>query len=80
MKPLAGVTVVVEKREDPYILEACPFLSCQCSEEACSLSISFLTPRTINLSHVTVCTVLGVLFAYGCLVEGALAAASHNAT
>lgn len=57
LKPPTGVTVVVEKREDPYVLEACPFLSCQCSEEACSLSIYFITQKTINLSHVTVCTV-----------------------
>lgn len=70
------MTVVVETREDPCILETCPFLSCQGSEEACSLSIYFLTQRAINFSHVTV---LGVLFAYGCLVEGALGATSDNA-
>lgn len=36
LKPHAGVTVVVEKREDPSVLEACP-----CSEEGCSLGIYF---------------------------------------
>lgn len=75
LKPPAGVTVVVEKREDPSVLGACA-----CSEAACSLLIYSLTQRTINLSDGTVCSVLAVLLAYGCLFEGAPAATSDSAT
>lgn len=62
LKPHAGVTVVVAKKENPCSLEACPFLSSECSGEASSL---FITCRTIILFHGTVCTVFSVLFTYG---------------